>query len=224
MLRCDVRDAAHELLMLALRVVDHARWSAARCAASVAVSPGWFMPISTAAARCASRRPSSGERQADLIVEIACAWRTRDRRQTRRAGWPHVISLTVVFPLLPTMAATGSAKQRRQYAASAASAASGSATASRLPLDATLEARRRDRAGDDRCRPRHARTPRNEVVTVEALALQCDEQTRPDLRARESVATPLNATLPPKTVASHGARGGCRIHHRALRDARARAA
>ena len=55
----DVGDALHELLVLALRVVDDADRRAARSQRASAVSPGWFMPISMTAARCSARSRSS---------------------------------------------------------------------------------------------------------------------------------------------------------------------
>ena len=45
-----------------------------------------------------------------------------------------IISFTVVLPLLPTIAASGSVNCARQYAASCPSAASGSATATSAPV------------------------------------------------------------------------------------------
>jgi len=52
------RDVLHEFLVLALRVVDQRHGSAATAiAASVAVSPGWFMPTSITAARLRVTQP-----------------------------------------------------------------------------------------------------------------------------------------------------------------------
>ena len=84
--------------------------------ASVAISPGWFMPSSITASRCvASSRSSVSGRPISLfrlpwVASVACGCQAR-----RTAA---IICVTVVLPLLPATAISGNWKRARQPAAS----------------------------------------------------------------------------------------------------------
>ena len=78
----------------------------------VAISPGWFMPISITAARDARAGREQRQRHADVVVQIAAVARHARRRRTAARGWTAIISLTVVLPLLPVTPTSGIAKRR----------------------------------------------------------------------------------------------------------------
>ena len=86
-----------------------------------AISPGWFMPISTTPIRWASLRRSnvSGTPMSLLKLPRVAKAASAPRCATRMAA---IISLAVVLPLLPVTAISGHSKRRRQPPASAPSA------------------------------------------------------------------------------------------------------
>ena len=91
-------------------------------AASGAISPRWFMPISTTSVRCAASRSSSVSGRPIVVVQVAAVLEAGRRAPPRIAAH---ISLVVVLPLLPVIATTGPAKPARCPAASAPSAQRG---------------------------------------------------------------------------------------------------
>ena len=83
---------------------DDGHVRAARSADSSRSSPAADMPSSSTAKRCSGRQAQQGEGQAVLVVEVALGLQHRARAS--RAG-AAVISLVVVLPAEPVMAATG---------------------------------------------------------------------------------------------------------------------
>ena len=112
MLGRDVGDAAHELLVLALGVVDDDDVGRGHRASS-AVSPRWFMPSSMIAARCVSRRQSSVSGSPIALLKLPWVESTRSAPKCAESA-AAVMSFTVVLPLLPTTRASGSVKRARQ--------------------------------------------------------------------------------------------------------------
>ena len=73
--RATASTLGHELLVLALRVVDQRDASARRARPGSAISPGWFMPSSTTAARCSAaswRRRSSVSGTPMSLLKLPC--------------------------------------------------------------------------------------------------------------------------------------------------------
>ncbi len=103
----------HEFLVFALRIVDQADGGLRQCAASCAISPGWFMPSSMTAALCAasSRNSVSGTPMSLFRLPRVARQRSAPNAAARIAA---IISLTVVLPLLPVTPISGMSNCRRQ--------------------------------------------------------------------------------------------------------------
>ena len=117
-------------------------------AASSAISPGWFMPSSSTAARCCSavswrRRSTCSGTPMWLLKLPAVASAASPNQACRMAA---TIWVTVVLPLLPATAISGRCRRLRQALASCCSATSASGTsrpgkpASRRPCSASAAA------------------------------------------------------------------------------------
>jgi hypothetical protein len=139
------------------------------------------MPISITAARCVSRSPSrvSGRPMSLLrLPRVASTASALPPKCARRIA-AH-ISLTVVLPLLPVMPSSGIGKRARQAAASWPSARRVSFTAtSGNPGLAAAQA-----AFDHGAGGALGQHFGDEVVAIEALALERDEQHAGCHRAR----------------------------------------
>ena len=70
---------AHELLVFPLRVVDHGDLVGCAIAAQFAVSPRWFIPSSTTAARCTSRSARSVSGSPTALLRLPSVARTWSR-------------------------------------------------------------------------------------------------------------------------------------------------
>ena len=111
--------------------------SGAAMAASRAISPGLFVPISTMASSCPVPQPEQGQGKADQVVEIAL--RLEDVPRSRRRS-PRPSPWSSSFPELPVIATSGMGNRRRQSRAMSPSARRVSGT----PIDRQiLPARRR---------------------------------------------------------------------------------
>ena len=101
-------------------------------AASIAISPGWFMPSSTTPARCQHasswRSRSSVSGRPMWLFRLPSVANAASPSQARRML--AIICVTVVLPLLPVTAISGRLKRARQAPASRCSAASESVTCS----------------------------------------------------------------------------------------------
>ena len=96
--------------------------------ASSAISPGWFMPSSITAIRWWRRRPSTVSGTPMWLFRLpAVAWAASPWAVRRMDA---TICVTVVLPLLPVTAISGSVRLVRQPSASACSARSVSGTSS----------------------------------------------------------------------------------------------
>ena len=142
------------------------------------------MPSSTTRGAVPRRllQPQQRQRHADVVVQVAGGGE-RAVADARRAGSRAIICVTVVLPLLPVTAISGSCELRAPGRGECCSAASvsrdlrgrRSAGRRRAPRSASAA----DRAGRARCG--------EEVVAVEALAAQRDEQVARPQRARVAV-------------------------------------
>ncbi len=97
--------------------------------ASTSVSPGWFMPTSMTASRCAGLRRSKVSGNPTSLLKLP-AVASRSDSPTACPKIDAIISLTVVLPLLPVTATSGSENRLRQPRASAPSASRVSGTIS----------------------------------------------------------------------------------------------
>ena len=90
-------------------LLSSATLGAAR-AASSAISPGWFIPSSTTAARCqvlsSWRRPSSVSGTPRWVLKLPAVANAASPSHARRMV--AIICVTVVLPLLPVTAISGS--------------------------------------------------------------------------------------------------------------------
>ena len=73
--------------------------------ASTAISPGWFMPSSTTATRCASASCSTVSGTPMWLFRLPCVECAASPCAARRMD--AIICVTVVLPLLPVTAITG---------------------------------------------------------------------------------------------------------------------
>ncbi len=99
----------------------------AAMAARRAISPGWFMPSSTTAARWEAVRRNSVSGTPISLFRLPCVAR-RACSPTAAARIDAIISLTVVLPLLPVTPMTGRVNPVRQACAMRPSATSVSGT------------------------------------------------------------------------------------------------
>ena len=161
-------DAGHEFLVLALRVVDQ-RNRRRRHRRQRAISPGWFMPSSSTAARCASSRSRSSVSGTPMsllkLPAVASARVAVPGAQDRRDHLRHR-GLAV---------AAGDRDQRQVKRRRQAPASSPSACAAVGDLQPGQAGRVEAALGQRRHRTGRLRL-RQEVVGVEALAAQRDEQ------------------------------------------------
>ena len=74
-------------------------------AASVVISPGWFMPISITAARWLARRRISISGTPMSLLKLPCVANAASPCQARRMD--AIICVTVVLPLLPVTPISG---------------------------------------------------------------------------------------------------------------------
>ena len=151
--------------------------------ASSAISPGWFMPSSITAAWC--QRVSSWRRRS--TVSGTPMWLLK-LPSVANAPSPHQacrmqpsICVTVVLPLLPVTAISGSWKRVRHPAASCCKRAQAVAD------QQTGQAGLGQAALGERRRGTRAARLRQEVVGVEAFAAQRDEQIAGAQAARVAV-------------------------------------
>ena len=96
--------------------------------ASREISPGWFMPSSTTAARCVGRRRSRVSGRPMSLLKLPSVAKPASPCQARKMA--AIICVTVVLPLLPVTATSGRSKRCRQAAASWPRARRESATSS----------------------------------------------------------------------------------------------
>jgi len=99
-------------------------------AASCAISPGWFMPSSSTATRWPSRRRSKVSGTPMSLLKLP--WVASDAPAFQACRMAASICVTVVLPLEPATAISGSVKRARQALARAPSAALVSPTSSPL--------------------------------------------------------------------------------------------
>ena len=136
------------------------------------------MPSSIAAAACPARSRSSVSGRPIALLRLPSVASTRASPKCARRIAAS-ISLTVVLPLLPTTTMTGIANRARQCAASAPSAAQRVRHRDQVARE-RAGAVRGDQRGGGAALERGA----DEVVPVEALALERDEQIARRERAR----------------------------------------
>ena len=162
----DVVDAAHEFLVLALRVVDERdrRLRDAREVARLAAMV--HADLDHRVARCAARRRSSVSGRPMSLLRLPRRREHARRRRSARARIAAIISFTVVLPLLPVTTTSGSAKRARQCAASAPERRprigdrdEGAASAGALRARRRAPRRRRARAPARRSRGRRSARP-----------------------------------------------------------------
>ena len=163
------------------------------------------------------RAAQQRQRQADLVVEVA---RGRERPRRRRAPARRIdaiISLTVVLPLLPTTTATGNVEARAPVRGQRAERG-------QRVVDGDQVAGKTRRRGRARPAPRPRRRRSacgDEIVAVEALALQRDEQVAGHERCACRWSRAKSHRCAPMRLSGHRAGGGRRIHHARLRRASA---
>ena len=144
---------------------------------SSAISPGWFIPISTTARRCRGSRPKSTMGTPMRLLRLPCAPCTAPGKS--RSASAATATRVVVLPAEPVMATTWrpapDARQRRVWARARSPSA---VSVERTRIDGEA-GRRRDLALHDRGRGARGGGGREVGVPVVDLAAERDEAGAP---------------------------------------------
>ena len=162
---------AHEFDVRRADVGDDADVAARAIAASGAISPGWFIPISSTAISSAAARPQKGPRHADVVVEIAFGFQHAESLRQHGGG-------EILGARLAVAAGDGDDLQRAAMRGKRARSAGKPRACQSTSINAKSA---RQPAGDSRAPTIAPAAPRaassgDESVAVELVAAQRQEQ------------------------------------------------